>query len=361
MIVIIDSTHFKQDRGLNKEDLSLIKDLGRQKLISLHIPWFVYQETSSSSIFDLTTELNSIKNSLRSFNRKGMNKRDYVESRKLVERVNALINNVKNSNEDLWKTFVKDSKATLHKFNEKDSTKVFEAYFTGEKPFKSLKNRNDIPDAFIYATIKKVALNSTIHLISGDKNLTEKCNEDNNIVIHNTFEEFYIHDDFKKIEKNYNQLKFNQKIEGAKEIIIDNKDSIDEAVRDFCSNIQYLEFVDESLPSDNGDATIFAIDDPEIIIEEGEIKFIDNKFFVPITVKGKASIDYAVFKSDYWQMEEHLSISEDLNKHYYLIEETLPIVLKKTLTFELANIDENELLEVEIDEFDELYINRKEK
>lgn len=38
MIVVIDSTEYKNDRTFKKRNIALIKDYGKHKLIDLHIP-----------------------------------------------------------------------------------------------------------------------------------------------------------------------------------------------------------------------------------------------------------------------------------------------------------------------------------
>lgn len=356
MILIIDSTEFKQDRGLNKENLTLIRGLGKEKLVSIHIPWFVYKESSSSSVNDVKTELNTIMNQLKSFDRKGMDKEDYAKARNISEQVAVLYDNMNASNEKLWIEFIKESNSILHEYDAKDSISVFNAYFEGGKPFKSLKNREDIPDAFIYETIQKLAKNTLVHLVSGDKNLREKCDGENNIVTHKGLDELLQNEEFKKIETEYRNRKITQKIEDNKLLIIDNKDSIENAVNDYIQKISTLQFEDIKIPSDDHTATIYAIDDVTVTIDEASINYISGKYFVPILVSGNASIDYAIFKADYWMLENSPAISEDINRHYFLIEDTVPIMLKKLLIFDEKEINEDEELEVEISEFDKIWL-----
>ncbi|BDS13009.1 PIN domain-containing protein [Aureispira anguillae] len=363
MILIIDSTEYKQDRGLNKENISSIKALGREGLIFLHIPWFVYKETSTACIDDLKKELNTFQRKLKSFDRKGVDTNGFNAAMGLAEATKKLFNELEKSNETLWYEFIKESKATLHQYSSADSIKVFEAYFSGEKPFKSLKKREDIPDAFIYMTITQLAKDNKVHFVSGDKNLGEKCNANPNIILYESLREFIASEIYKEALKKYKEKLETQdkvsKILTAKEIIINNIDSIKDAVFKYTNQVTYLEFTDPSLMSDNNEGAIWAIDDPKTKVETTEIQFIDDKFFVPITVKATASIDYAVFKGDYWA--EHgsippLNIANELNKHYYQIEDVVEMELKKTLVIKIEDLDEDEDLDISIDEFDSLKI-----
>jgi len=216
MNIIIDSTELKKDRGLNKSDMSLIKDMGAEKLLVLHIPYFVYKECSSSSIENLKTELNQIKSNLKSFNRKGMGDSDFSKAKNIEKEISELYDNVEDSNKELWDDFISESNSILYEYDEKDSIEVFDAYFTGGKPFKSLKSRDDIPDAFIFQTIKKVSVKSKVHLVSGDKNLREKCIDLKNVKIFSSFEDLYKDPEFIKLQKKYDKLKYNQRVADAK-------------------------------------------------------------------------------------------------------------------------------------------------
>lgn len=356
MNIVIDSTEFKKDRGLNKADISLIKDMGNEYLIKLHIPYFVYKECSSSSIADLIVDLKQLQSTLNSFERKGMGKSDFETAKKIEKEILKLERNVEASNKELWDEFVDESKAKLYDYEEKDSVAVFEAYFTGGKPFKSLKKRDDIPDAFIYETLKKISSKEEIYLVSGDNNLKEKCESLKKVTIFSSFEELYSDSEFKKLQEKYDKLKYNQRVSDAKDILLDSTDSFEDAVYGYLANKSFWHLYDTVLPSDNGEVNVYAIDDVKIEIDEFNIKFIDDKFFVPIIVNGKASVDYAVFKADYWANDSLPSISEDLNKHYFLLEDVVPIKLTKTISIELDKLKDDEILKIEIDEFDKIEI-----
>lgn len=361
MILIIDSTEYKQDRGLNKENLTSIKVLGKEDFIALHIPWFVYKETSTACVDDLKKELNTFQIKLKSFDRKGVDLNGFSSALQLAQAAEDLFNELENSNKNLWDEFIKESNATLHNYSPSDSTKVFDAYFSGGKPFKSLKKREDIPDAFIYMTITQLAKENVVHFVSGDKNLREKCGDNPNIILYDSLSQFISSEIYQEALKKYKEKLETQektsKIFTAQQLILDNRDSIEDAVCRYTSKITYLEFTDPSLPSDNNEGAIWAIDDPKTRIETTEIHFIDDKFFVPITVNATASIDYAIFKTDYWTLYEKLpSIASVLNKHYYQIEDVVEIELKKTLVIEIEDLKEDELLEISISEFDSLKI-----
>ncbi|MFH7014174.1 PIN domain-containing protein [Flavobacterium sp. FlaQc-52] len=359
MVIVIDSTEYRQDRSLNKTDLAYIKDLGSKELIKLHIPWFVYKESTTHSVLEIETELSKIKNTLASLDKRGIAPIDSKIAKDISKSVENFRKGIKDSNKKLWDDFIKDAKAKLHKFDEKHSTSVFESYFNGGKPFKSLKSRMDIPDAFIYITIKKLAKKEIVHLISGDKNLRDKCNGENNIITYENFNIFYNSKYYLAILPKYQKLLESEKIEFATKLLIDYKYVIEEAVMTYTNSVDFLELYETPLHSDGGEATIRAIDEPEVIIEENEIEFLNNQFHVPIIVKAVASVDYSIYKADYWLYDNLPRYSEDLNDYYFLIEDTFPVVMKKTIIISIDDFDEDTEPLVEINEFDEIELDIK--
>lgn len=359
MVIVIDSTEYRQDRSLNKTDLAYIKDLGSKGLVKLHIPWFVYKESTTHSVSELETELSKIKNTLASLDKRGIAPIDSRIAKNISKSIEDFRIGIKDSNKKLWDDFIKDAKAKLHKFDEKDSIPVFESYFDGGKPFKSLKSRIDIPDAFIYITIKKLAEKETVHLISGDKNLRDKCIGEDNIITYENFKFFYDSKQHTRILSKYHKLLESEKIELATKLLLDYKYVIEEAVKAYTDSVDFLELYETPLHSDGGEATIRAIDAPELTIEENEIEFLNNQFHIPITVKGFASVDYPIYKADYWVYDNLPRYSEDLNDYYYLIEDVFPVIMKKTIIIDIDDFDEDTEPLVEINEFDEIELDIK--
>jgi hypothetical protein len=69
---------------------------------------------------------------------------------------------------------------------------VFDRYFRGEPPFRTAKNRNDIPDAFIFLTIRafSLATNDETHVVVGDVALREACAQLPRVTVHEKLSQF---------------------------------------------------------------------------------------------------------------------------------------------------------------------------
>lgn len=296
---------------------------------------------------------------MASLERRGIAAIDSKRAKEISKTVEDLRIDIKNSNKKLWDNYINDAKAKLHTFDEKDSISVFESYFDGGKPFKSLKSRIDIPDAFIYMTVKRIAKKEVVHLISGDKNLRDKCIGEINIVVHESFQHFYISKEHEDIASKYKMLLETEKIQFSINLLLDYKYIFEKAVREYTDNIDFVELYETSLCSDGSQATILAIDDPKLIIKENEIDYLNNEFHIPIIVKASASVEYTIFKGDYWAYENSPKYLEDINDHYFLLEDIFPIVMKKTIIINEDDFSEDKGPLIEINEFDEIKLHLK--
>ncbi len=360
MTIIVDSTEFRQDRGLNKEDISLLRELGNKKLIKIEIPWFVYKESSTTSIKNLQTDLSTTINKLLNSERTGLHYTDVEKLKTIANSLNAIKYEVENSVNQNWEDFIKESNATLHKFNKDEAEEVFRRYFNGEMPFKSLKNREDIPDAFIYMTIKKIADKETVYLVSKDRNLTAKCSENKKIKIFESLKSLYENPDFETIKKKYYSILEKENFERAKEIIINQKDIIEDIAINFVDSISSVEIESPRIPSDNNEATLTGFSFENFKLNVEDIKHIGEEIFVPIEIFGYGLIDYFIFKADYWIHDDLPKFAEDWNDHYFRIEEEVEIKISKMLNFRIQNViedEDNDLeLNVGITDYDSLEI-----
>ena len=81
--------------------------------------------------------------------------------------------------QDDLKLFLEKSQNLLLKNNDASVDSALDAYFTGTAPFKSLKNRDDIPDALAFFALKNYCEKSRIKIsvITGDKALSNAFSE----------------------------------------------------------------------------------------------------------------------------------------------------------------------------------------
>lgn len=103
-----------------------------------------------------------------------------------------------------WEDFKKSTNTVILPIESSHGELVMNSYFSGDIPFKNVKNRSDIPDAFIYHGIKDLLKNNEkILFISRDKNFVKRINSDQVVCFENlsdlfSSEEYRIQDNFFK-------------------------------------------------------------------------------------------------------------------------------------------------------------------
>jgi hypothetical protein len=349
--IIIDSTHLKRDVNLNKEDMLYLKALSQNGFVKIHFPWIIYKECTTATTDNLKTELTTTITKLKGLTRKGFPENEGKVFEGISDALSAEVHKIEKLVNVVWGKYIKEAGAILHPFKAEHSKLVFDNYFSAGKPFKTLKSRNDIPDAFIYETVNEIATENEIHFISEDGNLIENLNGEKNITVHKDFKSLYDSASFKPIKEEYELI---VKSESLKTELLSRKEEIIKSATKFITHIEPFEVTDLNVPSDNGDATINALDDPIIEIHEHEIKFIDNEFYVPISIVADASLDYFIYKPDYWTLREDRKVHvEDWNKHYFWAEDLVKINLKQTLTITAESIDPDSDFEIEFGELED--------
>ena len=156
IFVALDSTVLKQYPQLAGGALTFTIRYARIGAIRLFIPRIVEQEYLSwgeELLQEVITATNrSVSNLERLISRKEAFRLQIVEwsatetAKDLLAEFHAR-----------WKTFVDETSASIVPILEQDAQRAFESYFHGKPPFKRAKNRDDIPDAFIFEAVNRIA------------------------------------------------------------------------------------------------------------------------------------------------------------------------------------------------------------
>ena len=108
-----------------------------------------------------------------------------------------------------WEEFKKSTNATVLPIESSHGSLVMSSYFSGDIPFKKIKNRSDIPDGFIYySIIDLLEHNDKVLFISSDKSLVKRISGDQVVCFESLSELFLskkyrVQDDFfQKIDNN---------------------------------------------------------------------------------------------------------------------------------------------------------------
>lgn len=105
-----------------------------------------------------------------------------------------------------WKEFKKKANVTVLPIKDSHGSLVMASYFSGNAPFKNIKNRSDIPDGFIYCSIVDLLEdNKKVLFVSHDKNLTNRIRSDKLICFEN-LSDLFSSDKYRIQEEFFHQL-----------------------------------------------------------------------------------------------------------------------------------------------------------
>lgn len=349
--LVIDSNHLRRDVGFSKSDMLFLKALSKHNLIKLHFPWMIYRECTSANIDTIKTQLHGAVNALENLTRKGLHVEEASDLNRIAGNIKKVVLEVRNSVETVWKDFISETGSELHPFEMADSKIVFDNYFAGKAPFKRLKSREDIPDAFIFEALKKIASKQNVFFITEDKNLAEKCALENDIIVFSDFDLFFKSTEFSFVKSEYDRLEEYSKL---KKDLFNRKDEIILAIEDHLSGLLPFKPSSSYDEFDESDTTINGMENIDVEILEEETRFIDNEFHLSVFIKANADIEYFIAKSEYMSSDVNRRITvTDWNNHVFFAEEYVKITLQQVVVISAESITADSDLEIQYGDFEE--------
>ncbi|MFN3967752.1 PIN domain-containing protein [Flavobacterium sp.] len=322
MNIAIDSSILSRDRKLDGFDIRLLKKLSQLKLIQLHIPWIVYQEIISQNFMEADKVLETMSRDLINIDKKGISFKEQIFFKKIATEINEI--DVRQSILNHWQEFLDESNAIIHEINDSHGKKVMLSYFEGKSPFPSIKSKKDIPDAFIFEAITSISQSiNPLFFVVHDKNLRDSSNKLPNVNAVASYEDLYSLSEFQPLMNKYKE------VESYVDELITleaNLPKLTEKVVDFIHDglFDQRDVFSESIPDDENKATVeevWIIN--EIDSDKSKIQYVDSSFYVNFEGTGVFTLEFFVFKSEYYNYSERniRVIDADWNKHYFLANE----------------------------------------
>lgn len=323
MNISLDSSILRKDRKLNDYNMLLLKKLSKLKLIKLHIPWIVYKEITSHNLVDSSNSINSMVKDLENFNKRGLAFKETEKLKKIAKELKSI--DIENSVENHWNDFISESDAILHPIEINHGELVMSSYFKGEKPFPIVKSRNDIPDAFIYQALLTISKdNNPLIFIVEDNNLRNSLDNIDGITALKSFEDLFNLMEFKLIKQQFDKVEHY-----AEELIYlgENLKLIKDLVIDDIHRkgiLNGLTVYSEYIPDDLNEGLVEEVwQITTLNVQKDKIEFLDDYFYIPIEGNGIFTLEYFIFKSDFYRYEGRKIniIDAEWNKHYFAVSE----------------------------------------
>jgi len=181
--IMLDSTVFKQVPKLNSELFNELVKYIRANLYSLYLSEIVEQEfiswikAEAQNSFD--TVIKATK-SLSKYHEEPSVLAINFEFNPVAFAAEGQINRILKKVTDNWISFKEKTGATVIPIHADHGKTVMDAYFKGEVPFSKLKNRSDIPDAFIYCSLNELLKShDKVIFVSSDKKFIKAIQNEN--------------------------------------------------------------------------------------------------------------------------------------------------------------------------------------
>lgn len=155
--VLLDSSIYRGDPLRRRLAFATLTGLCEKKLVALHVPTIVKREFTTNLVLEAEAILVEAVRSLNRLRRFGGpdNERAFVEaSWKELQTFKGRYGQYSALSFDAW---LRKTNAIEHKIRPECLDDVLDQYFEGELPFRTIKSREDFPDAFICQVIRDVS------------------------------------------------------------------------------------------------------------------------------------------------------------------------------------------------------------
>lgn len=376
--IAIDTSALEDNKSLNDANYKALKRLVDAKIISIHIPFIVKREIETQEKELYLEKFKQLKTSLRQFDRVRKNNDLYQKIRQIKTEIDQLEPTILEDADNFSKAWVEGLNSKICELNQNQTTDAWAAYFNGEAPLTSKKERQDIPDSFVCRGIEQIQKDVTdLVVLAKDKKIFDTFKSKPNYEVHKTIREFIasqnIQDKLKDLDKGFqifqkqtqNLLGFIQSYEQSNpQIKVYLESNIGEAILDSSVNgIPYSNDID-------GEATISSYyDGRDVEIDlTNPTHYGEDQIGFKFKLNVEVVVDYFIDKSEYYghyygdddSWISDISV-EDWNDHVLHAESTIDVKVTGIVSVkirpeaanlvELANCDPEKLE----DHFHDLY------
>jgi len=353
--VVIDTSIFRNDPSRKQVAFKAIERLAKHKRLTLHIPYYVAQEFISQQVDEFNGYLQQITDGINGFERKRLSEEATYQTNKLSEEFKLYADYIRHLATSEFHEWMSEVDAQLHAISDSHGRRVAEDYFAGVPPFKSKKNRKDIPDAFIWHTILDLCQEyDEIHFISGDNAFFEACAAVNNVRYYKSIKDFLSSDACRAMMPEVNAREY---IKSFGYNHLNNTNVLLQNIfnHQIGSFILHSKVKSSGIPSVDGEATIRSLSEANnIIILAEEIQYYgEGLFIIPFLTFIGTTLTYLIQRGDYFSLSRHRTrhaLVHNTEGSIFEVEENFTIQVNGTFVVALGkeSVEEHDLSEDQI-------------
>lgn len=321
--VALDTSIFRSKPRLDSPEFKALGYLVDKNCVRVHIPYIVEREFGSYLYHEHEKKIDRTINSLS-----GLTKHNKATS--LVPELEQSLEKLKDKKEvlaeetnELFHDWLNSIDAVTYEFSGEEAKSAIDAYFYGHAPLKQPKNRNDIPDSFIYQAVK--SLHAThedqLHFVVNDGNLRDAC-QSAEIYVHKTLSDFINIEEAKSCLKN---AVIDENIDSVAQHLVqfatENKDEVFNKIESLLLSDEYRLIFGESVPGEFNEIYVVGVEKPTSIEIFGSVDhFGEGLFVLYFSAVVELWFDFPVHRSDAYGLDSDKYHLGDLNDHYFTVE-----------------------------------------
>jgi hypothetical protein len=323
MHLLIDTCIYRQDRRRNKPGFRAVKRLAQAGKIHLHVPVFVKREFVTQQVEDAQEDISKITGAATRIGRLTNGATLLTQTAQIKTLTDAMKIDAANLLSGEFQQWITEAQAIEHPIKADHAERVADAYFAGKPPFTGVKQREDIPDSFIWETaIDLVAEHGALIVVSADGRLRKEAEKHPNMAAFKSLDDLIESEECQDAPDEIQTSEtIRDNIERIKELLPTVTETLQSNLdNDIVNELAWKKVQHSAIPDDNNEATITMVgtaDNVEYTFQETE-HFGDGDLGIPFAATVECELNYYLYKGDYLSLpdDEAVSVSE-WNDHYF--------------------------------------------
>jgi hypothetical protein len=304
MDVAIDTSILRQDPKREKAAMRALGRLASGGKVAVHMPEVVQREFVSQQTAELENRLRNVETALSSILRISANGELSEFAEQVANRAKRLSTEAAEMAASEFSGWLTATDAIVYRIVGDHGRRVMDAYFNGTAPYKSPKNRSDIPDSFIWECVLDIQKGcGTLHIVSSDGALFQAASGHPGLIDHNSLEEFIQSDACQIALREVaaenvlaNMVEAGKLLASKEELLLEHLES------QLVNELANKDVKSRSIPDDNNEATIMGVDSPvDVSFDYGDVDYYgDGEIGLAFKASVECTLNYAIYKGDYY-------------------------------------------------------------
>jgi hypothetical protein len=334
--VLLDTCIYRKHPKRSKPSFRALTRLASAGYVQIHIPEYVKREYLTYQQHEISEHVAKFKTAAGDIARCTGEPELLARAQEIAGIAAAMLENANDGIAGDFQAWIAASHAIEHPIKPEHGPRVTDAYFAGGLPFRKPKHRDDFPDAFIWqAALDIVAEHEELWIVSDDGRLRETAENQEGMEGLKTLEELIATDECQDGLTELVPAMVRENIERLKNLLPQaERHLLGHLASGIAKELDGKTVRHYAIPEDNNEAVILSVDEPA----DADFDCADAEYYgdadlgVPFTTTVNCTLNYRIYKGDYFSHpDSDISISE-WNDHYFDADQNYDITVEGTLT-----------------------------